>query len=129
MTYGDLRQEGVAIRGRLTGLEVSVEGVDGIVRDIRSWQTRCKIAVAVRSPKFVAEYCAGTGPAQRLLGETWFPTPGWRRELDEKLNSILRALDVVDRRDLLEHSRTPRLRGNGKVRIQTPGSQPASRSH
>jgi hypothetical protein len=106
-TYGDLIDDGAAIRRRLSGVDVSVEAVECLVRDLREWQTRCAIAVAVRDPMLVAEYCAGTGPPQRLMGEGWLPTPGWRRELDERLVRCLRALDFVNRLSLGDRPRRP----------------------
>ncbi len=92
-TYDDLAADGEALRRRLSEIIVSAGLVDALVRDIRAWEVRCATTVAVRNLGLAATFRVETGSIQRLMGDAWFPTPGWQAQLDDALAGWLVALE------------------------------------
>jgi hypothetical protein len=95
-TYEDLRTEGEALRRRLARKSLTGPAIDVLVRDVRLWQLRCAVAIAVRSPRLVAPFRTRAGALQELAGHGWTPVAGWQASLALLIATWMAALDWAD---------------------------------
>jgi hypothetical protein len=96
-TYQDLRDDGERIRRVLQRRRPLEERQAELVfRDVRLWQLRCAVAIAVRSPRLVAEFRARAGALQEPLGRHQVPGPDWHIRLHELVTSWLAAISWAE---------------------------------
>jgi hypothetical protein len=95
-TYQDLRAEGETLRQRLERATPNGPPVEGLIREVRVWQLRCAVAVAVRSPRIVSQFRSRAGALQELVGHGWSPSPGWEATLAHLISTWLGAIDWAE---------------------------------
>ncbi|MGH2465312.1 MAG: hypothetical protein ACRDGI_07620 [Candidatus Limnocylindrales bacterium] len=95
-SYGDLRGEGETLRTRLERVIPDGPPVETLIREVRVWQLRCAVAVAIRSPRLVSEFRSRAGDLQELTGHGWVPSPGWQSALAQLISSWLGAINWAE---------------------------------
>ena len=91
-TYQDLQVEGERVRQLLLRRQVDDREIERLAREIRIWQLRCAVAIAVRNPRRVPDFRARAGALQQLVGRDWQPEADWRARLTELVSSWLGAV-------------------------------------
>ncbi|HLY14455.1 MAG TPA: hypothetical protein VKR24_08895 [Candidatus Limnocylindrales bacterium] len=91
-TYRDLSDEGERLRQLLLRRQIAEDDIERLAREVRVWQLRCAVAVAVRNPRLVADFRAKAGDLQRLVGRDWAPEPDWQARLMGLVSSWLNAI-------------------------------------
>jgi hypothetical protein len=95
-SFEDLRGEGESLRGLLEQTGPHGQPVETLVREVRVWQLRCAVAVAIHSPRLVAEFRTRAGDLQELAGHGWVPLPGWESALAQLISAWLGAIDWAE---------------------------------
>ena len=95
-TYQDLRNEGETLRMRLEHESLNGPPVEGLVREVRVWQLRCAVAIAIRSPRLVPGFRSRAGALQELVGHGWTPSPGWEPALGHLISTWIGAIDWAE---------------------------------
>jgi len=91
-TYQDLHAEGERLRQLLLRRQVHDREIERLAREVRIWQLRCAVAIAVRNPRLVPDFRARAGALQQLVGRDWQPEADWRARLTELVSSWLGAV-------------------------------------
>ena len=91
-TYQDLQVEGERVRQLLLRRQVDDREIERLAREIRIWQLRCAVAIAVRNPRLVPDFRARAGALQQLVGRDWHPEADWQAQLTELATSWLGAV-------------------------------------
>lgn len=92
-TYQDLHRDGEQIRRVLMRRRALGDGEAELVyRDVRLWQLRCAVAIAVRSPRLVPDFRTRAGTLQERLGRGQQPEAGWQVRLVGLVSSWLGAI-------------------------------------
>ena len=91
-TYQDLQVEGERVRQLLLRRQVDDREIERLAREIRIWQLRCAVAIAVRNPCLVPDFRARAGALQQLVGRDWQPEANWQAQLTELASSWLAAV-------------------------------------
>jgi hypothetical protein len=103
--YDELVATGEDLRRRLASAGPSVETIEAVVDEIRTWQRRCAWVVVARSPRAVAGFRAEVGSFLRPLGARSATSDAPER-LDAVLSTWVRALDRLGQ-DRQEGRSTP----------------------
>jgi hypothetical protein len=95
-SYRDLQAEGLKLRQRVARHGLTGPAVEALVRDVRVWQLRCAVAVAVRSPGLVAEFRSRAGALQERASHGWTAAPDWQPALSVLISSWIGAIDWAE---------------------------------